>query len=120
MENKISTPDGTTENVNVVKNTIGEKEEQNTLHEEDNTTSNDDLNENGIKHLTESLISSHMEKISKTTDVTSLTKSSPSMLNKLADAIIAENFDALQGNKDNISTSNLTLSKDPGNLICLS
>ena len=40
------------------------------------------------------------------------------MLNKLADAIIAENFDALQNSKENISSPNLKLSKHQGSFTC--
>ena len=54
------------------------------------------------------------EKKGETTETGSLTKSSPSMLNELADAIIAENFDALNDAKEPHILPILSSGKDAG------
>ena len=118
VENKTLEPNGGTKDVNASKDDIVEKEAPNILIRKDEVTSCAELKENSVTNLPASLVLSQGEKITKITDATSLTKSSPSMLNKLADAIIAENFDALQNSKENISSPNLKLSKHQGSFTC--
>ena len=53
-------------------------------------------------------------------DVISLIKTSPSMLNDLADAIIAENFDTLQNTNESASSKTESSTEDPGKVFYLS
>ena len=80
----------------------------------DEVTFPKDINETGVtnQHITTDL--PVQEKIGESTEITSLTKSSPSMLNELADAIIAENFDALKDDKETTVSPMLASSKDTG------
>ena len=54
------------------------------------------------------------EKCDVIEDVISLIKTSPSMLNDLADAIIAENFDTLQNTNESASSKTESSTEDPG------
>ena len=73
------------------------KKDTNIPSEKDEVTSDENINDNGVTNQPKTTDLPRKEKIGDNTEDTSLTKSSsPSMLNELADAIIAENFDALK------------------------
>ena len=75
------------------------------------------LNEESNKHVDEK---EEEEKCDVIEDVISLIKTSPSMLNDLADAIIAENFDTLQNTNESTSSKTETSTDDPGKFCHLS
>ena len=75
------------------------------------------LNEELNKHVDEK---EEEEKCDVIEDVISLMKTSPSMLNDLADAIIAENFDTLQNTNESTSSKTDSSTEDPGKFCHLS
>ena len=75
------------------------------------------LNEESNKHVDEK---EEEEKCDVIEDVISLMKTSPSMLNDLADAIIAENFDTLQNTNESTSSKTDSSTEDPGKFCHLS
>ena len=97
-------------------------------NEENNTISNKDIeksdqnndenvNEESNKNVDEK---EEEEKCDVIEDVISLIKTSPSMLNDLADAIIAENFDTLQNTNESASSKTESSTEDPGKFFHLS
>ena len=97
-------------------------EENNTLSDKDIDKSNqkngEKVNEETNKNVDEK---EEKEKCDVIEDVISLIKTSPSMLNDLADAIIAENFDTLQNTNESESSKTESSSEDPGKVchLCL-
>ena len=101
-------PDAGNDEHNTISNKDIEKSDQNNdenVNEESNN--NVDEKEEG-------------EKCDVIEDVISLIKTSPSMLNDLADAIIAENFDTLQNTNESASSKSESSTEDPGKLCYLS
>ena len=96
-------------------------EENNTLSDKDIDKSdqkNDEkVNEESNKNVDEK---EEEEKCDVIEDVISLMKTSPSMLNDLADAIIAENFDTLQNTNESTSSKTDSSTEDPGKFCHLS
>ena len=111
--NELHTED-TTDHPNLGTYIVKHKEASNYLIKKDAEPPENHVSKSEIDNLQTSFISLDCENSSKNTDITSLTKNSPSMLNELADAIIAENFDALKCNEGKILLSNYDLDKKPG------
>ena len=111
--NKLSVED-TTNNPNFGTYIVKHKEISNILITTDVQMPDNHMSKSEIDNIQRSFISSECEKSSKNTDLTGITKNSPSMLNELADAIIAENFDALKCSEEKISLSNHVLGQEPG------
>ena len=122
MENNILLDENCKGGVSMTTLPNAGNEENNTLSDKDIDKSdqkNDELvNEESNKHVDEK---EEEEKCDVIEDVISLMKTSPSMLNDLADAIIAENFDTLQNTNESTSSKTDSSTEDPGKFchLCL-
>ena len=121
MENNILLDENCKAGVSMSTLPHASNEENNTISNEDieNSDQNNDenVNEESNKNVDEK---EEEEKCDVIEDVISLIKTSPSMLNDLADAIIAENFDTLQNTNESASSKTESSTEDPGKFFHLS
>ena len=121
MENNILLDENCKGGVSMTTLPNAGNEENNTLSDKDIDKSdqkNDEkVNEESNKNVDEK---EEEEKCDVIEDVISLMKTSPSMLNDLADAIIAENFDTLQNTNESASSKTESSTEDPGKFFHLS
>ena len=101
-------PDAGNDENNTISNKDIEKSDQN---------NDENVYEESNKNVDEK---EEEEKCDVIEDVISLIKTSPSMLNDLADAIIAENFDTLQNTNESASSKTESSTEDPGKFFHLS